>query len=167
MAILVAISLSDGTDMLTSQLDQKQWLGSAAMLYIESRLGLLKLSLLARQGANLTVEPSLSILEDIQNTIECNQPILQQLAVTEFEPAIVHSSFYETVMTYRKAIGPPKGYYKEAIQYMAYTNFSKLSQQDQHSLAIDSSLLALMGVLKGLHWLVQEGRHLIDQDPGT
>ncbi|KAL7485912.1 hypothetical protein ACHAW6_011507 [Cyclotella cf. meneghiniana] len=145
MAALVAFSLPDGTDVLTSLLDQKQRLGSAAALYIESRLGLLKLSLLARQGANLAVEPSLSILEDIQNTIERNRPILQQLADTESEAAIVHSSFYETAMTYRKAVGPPEGYYKEAIQYVAYTNLSELSQQDRYSLAVDLSLSALTG----------------------
>jgi 26S proteasome regulatory subunit N9 len=145
MAALVAFSLPDGTDVLTSLLGQKQRLGSAAALYIESRLGLLKLSLLARQGANLTVEPSLSILEDIQNTIERNRPILQQLADTESEAAIVHSSFYETAMTYRKAVGPPEGYYKEAIQYVAYTNLSELSQGDRYSLAVDLSLSALTG----------------------
>ncbi|KAL3797138.1 hypothetical protein HJC23_000476 [Cyclotella cryptica] len=145
MAALVAFSLPDGTDVLTSLLEQKERLGPSAALYLESRLGLLKLSLLARQGANLTVEPSLSMLDDIQTTIERNRPVLQQLADTESEAAIVHSSFYETAMTYRKAVGPPEGYYKEAIQYVAYTNLSELSQGDRYNLAIDLSLSALTG----------------------
>ena len=145
MAALVAFSLPDGTDVLTSLADQKDRLGPSAALYLESRLGLLKLSLLARRGANLAVEPALSVLDDIHSNIERNRPILQQLADTEAEAAIVHSSFYETAMTYRKAVGPPEAYYKEAIQYVAYTNISELSPGDRYNLAVDLSLSALTG----------------------
>jgi hypothetical protein len=72
MAALIAFSLPDGTDVLTSMLQHRDRLGPLATLYLESRLGLLKLTLLARQGADLAVEPSLYILEDIQTAIKRN-----------------------------------------------------------------------------------------------
>ncbi|KAL3762880.1 hypothetical protein ACHAWU_001027 [Discostella pseudostelligera] len=131
--------------ILENFLEKRDRLGPAATLHAESRLGLLGLTLLARSGEALTTESSIKALEATKELINKNRPILAELADTESEAAIVHSAFYETAMTYRKAVGPPEAYYREAIQYVAYTSLNELSQAERFHLATDLSLAALTG----------------------
>jgi 26S proteasome regulatory subunit N9 len=145
MASLVAFSLPDGTRLLSSLLDDKERYGPAASLYLYSRLGLLRLTLLARDNVDLSSPSAMQQLEQISTSMESQRATLQQLADTESEAAIVHSAFYEMTMTYRKAVGPPESYYREAIQYVAYTNLSELSVEHRYHLAVDLSLSALTG----------------------
>lgn len=114
-------------------------------MHAESRLGLLGLTILARSGEALTTEASIKVLEATKESINKNRSILAELADTESEAAVVHSAFYETAMTYRKAVGPPESYYREAIQYVAYTSLSDLTKEERHNLATDLSLAALTG----------------------
>lgn len=131
--------------ILENLLEKKDRLGPSAALYAESRLGLLGLTVLARSGDALTTESSVKVLEGTKETIMKNRPTLAELADKESEAAIVHSAYYETAMTYRKAVGPPEAYYREAIQYVAYTSLSDLSQEERYNLATDLSLAALTG----------------------
>ncbi|KAL7442789.1 hypothetical protein ACHAXH_006136 [Discostella pseudostelligera] len=131
--------------ILENFLEKRDRLGPAATLHAESRLGLLGLTLLARSGEALTTETSIKALEATKELITKNRPILAELADTESEAAVVHSAFYETAMTYRKAVGPPEAYYREAIQYVAYTSLNELSQAERFHLATDLSLAALTG----------------------
>ena len=131
--------------ILENLLEKKDRLGPSAALYAESRLGLLGLTVLAQSGDALTTESSVKVLEGTKETIMKNRPTLAELADKESEAAIVHSAYYETAMTYRKAVGPPEAYYREAIQYVAYTSLSDLSQEERYNLATDLSLAALTG----------------------
>jgi len=131
--------------ILENLLEKRDRLGPSAALYAESRLGLLGLTVLARSGEPLTTEDSIKALEATKDTITKNRSTLAELADTESEAAVVHSAFYETAMTYRKAVGPPEAYYREAIQYVAYTSLSDLSQEEKYNLATDLSLAALTG----------------------
>lgn len=131
--------------ILENLLEKRDQLGPAAALYAGARLGLLGLTVLARSGEALTTESSVKALESTKEAINKGRPVLAELADTESEAAIVHSAFYETAMTYRKAVGPPEAYYREAIQFVAYTNLSELSQDERYSLATDLSLAALTG----------------------
>ena len=131
--------------ILENLLEKKDRLGPSGALYAESRLGLLGLTVLARSGDALTTESSVKVLEGTKETIMKNRPTLAELADKESEAAIVHSAYYETAMTYRKAVGPPEAYYREAIQYVAYTSLSDLSQEERYNLATDLSLAALTG----------------------
>ena len=131
--------------ILENLLEKRDRMGPSAALYAESRLGLLGLTVLARSGEPLTTEDSIKALEATKDTITKNRSTLAELADTESEAAVVHSAFYETAMTYRKAVGPPEAYYREAIQYVAYTSLSDLSQEEKYNLATDLSLAALTG----------------------
>ena len=131
--------------ILENLLEKRERLGPAATLYAEARLGLLGLTVLARGGEPLTSESSAKALEETKAAIDKGRPILAELADTESEAAVVHSAFYETAMTYRKAVGPPEAYYREAIQYVAYTSLSDMSEEDRRGLATDLSLAALTG----------------------
>lgn len=131
--------------ILENLLEKRERLGPSAALHAESRLGLLGLTVLARSGEALTTESSIKALEATKEAINKNRSVLAELADTESEAAVVHSAYYETAMTYRKAVGPPEAYYREAIQYVAYTSLSDLSQEDRYNLATDLSLAALTG----------------------
>ncbi|KAL3792388.1 hypothetical protein ACHAW5_010789 [Stephanodiscus triporus] len=131
--------------ILENFLEKRDRLGPSAALHAESRLGLLGLTILARGGEALTTESSVRALEEVRGSIDRNRPILAELADTESEAAVVHSAFYETAMTYRKAVGPPEAYYREAIQYVSYTSLSDLSPDERYNLATDLSLAALTG----------------------
>ncbi|KAL3822353.1 hypothetical protein ACHAXA_001730 [Cyclostephanos tholiformis] len=131
--------------ILEGVLEKRDRLGPAAALHAESRLGLLSLTILARGGEALTTESSLRTLEEVKVTIDRNRPVLSELADTESEAAVVHSAFHETAMTYRKAVGPPEAYYREAIQYVSFTNLSDLSRDEWYHLATDICLAALTG----------------------
>lgn len=131
--------------ILENLLEKRDRLGPAASLHAESRLGLLDLTVLARSGEALTTESAVRALEATKESIARNRPVLAELADTESEAAVVHSAFYEAAMTYRKAVGPPEAYYREAIQYVAYTSLSDLGQEERRNLATDLSLAALTG----------------------
>lgn len=131
--------------ILENLLEKRDRLGPAAALHAESRLGLLGLTVLARSGEALTTESSVKALEATKGAIDRNRSALAELADTESEAAVVHSAYYETAMTYRKAVGPPEAYYREAIQYVAYTSLSDLSEAERYGLATDLSLAALTG----------------------
>jgi 26S proteasome regulatory subunit N9 len=131
--------------ILENFLEKRDRLGPSAALHAESRLGLLGLTILARGGEALTTESSVRALEEVRGSIDRNRPVLAELADTESEAAVVHSAFYETAMTYRKAVGPPEAYYREAIQYVSYTSLSDLSPDEWYNLATDLSLAALTG----------------------
>ncbi|KAK1744921.1 26S proteasome regulatory subunit RPN9 [Skeletonema marinoi] len=118
IASFVAFSLLDDPPYKDGKRDR---LGPAAALYAEARLGLLGLTVLARSGEALTTESS----------VRRWSPQRKQLP--------------RTAMTYRKAVGPPEAYYREAIQYVAYTNLSELSQEERYNIATDLSLAALTG----------------------
>mmetsp|Transcript_24436 Transcript_24436/g.52688 ORF Transcript_24436/g.52688 Transcript_24436/m.52688 type:complete len:419 (-) Transcript_24436:132-1388(-) len=131
--------------ILENLLENRDRLGPSAALFAESSLGLLSLTVLARSGEALTTESSIKALEATKEMINKNRPVLAELADTESEAAVVHSAFYETAMTYRKAVGPPEAYYREAIKYVSYTSLSDLSQEERYNLATDLSLAALTG----------------------
>lgn len=154
IASTVAFSLLDNPSykdgvaaraILENLLEKRDRLGPSAALYADSNLGLLSLTLLARSGEALTTESSIKALEATKEMINKNRSVLAELADTESEAAVVHSAFYETAMTYRKAVGPPEAYYREAIKYVSYTSLSDLSQEEQYNLATDLSLAALTG----------------------
>lgn len=131
--------------ILENLLENRDRLGPAAALFAESRLGLLTLTVLGRSGDKLTTESSVQALEATKDALTKSRSILSELADTESDAAIVHSAYYETAMTYRKAVGPPEAFYKEAIQYVAYTPLTHLSEADQKALATDLTLAALTG----------------------
>jgi len=65
-------------------------------------------------------------------------------AATDSDWSMVHSAFYECSMMYRKCVGPPDVYYREAIQFLHYTPLTSLSRERKYQLATDLCLAALI-----------------------
>lgn len=100
----------------------------------------------SHSSSNLDTTDNASTLASIQTFLKSSKSTLDELAnSTESDVAIVHSAYYECAMTYRKAVGPPEAFYKEAISYLHYTPLDSIPPQDQYSLATDLSLAALTG----------------------
>ena len=59
------------------------------------------------------------------------------------ELALVYSAYYEASMLYRKHVGPPDAFYKDALLYLSYTKVDDIP--DAYTLATDLSLAALTG----------------------
>jgi len=89
--------------------------------------------------------------ESTKTFLSTNKSLLTELAnSTESDVAIVHSAYYECAMAYRKAVGPPEAFYKEAISYLHYTPLDTITPPArQFALATDLSLSALTG--KGVY----------------
>mmetsp|Transcript_23420 Transcript_23420/g.32831 ORF Transcript_23420/g.32831 Transcript_23420/m.32831 type:complete len:416 (+) Transcript_23420:155-1402(+) len=149
IASVVATSLeSDGTAaraVLENLLEKKTQLGPIATLYTESKLALLKLQLLEKTSSTTSTD-SKSELSGIKEILTSNGKTLSEMqdAVGE-EAALVHSAHYECAMIYRKAVGPPEAFYREAISYLNYTPLESLKGPDRYQLATDLSLAALTG----------------------
>ena len=90
-------------------------------------------------------------LDSIKTFLRSKKSLLDELSnSTESDLAIVHSAYYECAMTYRKAVGPPEAFYKEAISFLHYTPLDSITpSSEQYSLATDLSLSALTG--KGVY----------------
>ena len=137
-AVSYSLMVQDGTAakaVLENLLETKERLGTAATLYVESKLSLLKLKLLETKGQPVD-------MAEIKDQLKRNALLLQELQFSE-DSAIVHSAHFQSSMTYRKAVGPPEAFYKEAVSYLNYTAMDQI--EDPYQLAVDLSLAALTG----------------------
>jgi 26S proteasome regulatory subunit N9 len=144
IASAVANSLDDAEAakaVMENLLEKKARLGPAATLYCEAKLHLLQLSLLSTTGQ----DPAL--LNLTKEMLENNSSVVSELLAdgTESDAAIVSSAYYECAMTYRKVVGPPEAYYREAIRFLNYTPPDALVPKERLDLATDLSLAALTG----------------------
>lgn len=140
---------------------------STARLFTESKKYYLTLKRMEGEGSS---SDSGAIFESIKSFLSTNKSILAELAnSTESDVAIVHSSYYECAMTYRKAVGPPEAFYKEAISYLHYTPLDMITPPSaQFALATDLSLSALTG--KGVYnfgEVVHNNKLILDVLNGT
>merc|ERR1711862_994675 len=117
-------------------------LGPAAVLYTESKLALLQLTL-SQQDNKDNNKNNNDEMNQIKDMIKSGSKMLEH----ELEGAdtIVHSAFYESSMTYRKIVGPPEAFYQQAMLYLNYTPLEQMTKEDKYHLATGISLAALTG----------------------
>lgn len=155
IASKVASSLNDFEasktllETLMEEFDKKNSSTAPAKLFTESKKNYLTLKQMehAMDADDSDNSSATTILDSIKSFLKTNKPLLTELAnSTESDVAIVHSAYYECAMTYRKAVGPPEAFYKEAISFLHYTPLDTISpMSEQFSLATDVSLSALTG----------------------
>lgn len=154
IACHVAFSLNDYEaaktllEELVQELEKKDETQTlTTRLYTESKKYFLTLKQMEHASSSTTTTSTSSALESIQSFLNSNKTRLTELAnSTESDVAIVHSAFYQCAMTYRKAVGPPEAFYKEAISYLHYTPLESITPpSEQYKIATDLSLSALTG----------------------
>lgn len=136
--------------VLENLLAQKSRLGPPATLYAESKLALLGLNLI-QKGSSAVDSPK--HLESTKGMLKKNVKALDEMADgsgdaalgSDSDAALVHAAHYECAMVYRKAVGPPEAYYREAVQYLHYTPLDSLEPEERVALATDLSMAALTG----------------------
>jgi len=123
-----------GPTILKALLNKHQTrLGPAASLYLESKLVLMALT-------KTNEQPD---IESIHTTLQKGAKVLAEMESTDL---LVYSAYYEAATAYRKLVGPPEAFYKEALLYLHYTPIMEvLSEQERYTLATDLSLAALTG----------------------
>lgn len=136
--VATSLLFQDGTAskaILENLLENKARLGTAAVIYVESKLALIQLKLLESKGM-------LVDMEQLKLQLKRNAALLQELHFSD-SLTLVHSAHYQCSMTYRKAVGPPEAFYQQAVHYLTYTALEDM--EDPHQLAVDLSLAALTG----------------------
>lgn len=70
----------------------------------------------------------------------------RELVDSTFEMApVVHSAFYQAAAEYHKVVGTPSEFFKNALQFLAYTTPESLVLAEQHQWAFDIGIAALVG----------------------
>jgi len=149
----VATSLSNeegGADVVAARavlenlLEKKTRLGKAASLYLQSKLALLSLQMIPYDATQDQYESIGAMLRT--EAIVLNEELGDDSAGEEgCASAVVHSAFYEASTAYRKRVGPPEAFYREALMFLNYTPVDSMSADECYTLATDLSLAALTG----------------------
>jgi len=148
LASAVATAMSGQKDfagarsLLENLLEKRARLGVPAALYVESKLVLLTLAQFASEGSSS--KDHKEEYETMKATLNKGESILNELEGEACSP-IVPSAHYEASTAYRKLVGPPEAFYREALMYLNYTPVESMSKEEQFTLATDISLAALTG----------------------
>lgn len=83
-----------------------------------------------------------------ENTDACKQHVSAAREVVdasvEMSP-VVHSAFYRAAAEYYKVVGPAADFFKNALQFLAYTSAESLPKKEQIQWAFDIGIAALVG----------------------
>lgn len=77
-----------------------------------------------------------------KEAVEASREIVD--ATFEMAP-LVHSAFYQAAAEYHKVVGTPSDFFKNALQFLAYTTPESLSEAEQNHWAFDIGIAALIG----------------------
>jgi len=143
-----SLSLEDAMALLQDSLENKKdRIGVMAQIYLKSKLLLLKIqkvdSLMASSNEKEQEEAKI-ILKEILKSLDESKETLKGTE-DEMSNASVYSAYYETAKAYRKLVGPPELFFRDAMSYLSYTPLSSLSDEETYKLAVDISLAALTG----------------------
>jgi len=142
-AVATALAVTDmtaATAVLENLLstDKKEELGVTAVIYVQSKLSLLQLQLLASAESEKKEEQ----LNSIKQVIKSNAAVLQEMMVdttNNADEAVVHAAHYEQAMVYYKVVGPPEAFYEQALQFLNYAPPPSLDKKAKDSAVAASS----------------------------
>jgi 26S proteasome regulatory subunit N9 len=80
--------------------------------------------------------------EGCKEAIELSRELVD--ATFEMAP-VVHSAFHQAAAEYHKVVGTPSEFFKNALQFLAYTTPESLAIAEQHQWAFDIGIAALVG----------------------
>lgn len=80
--------------------------------------------------------------EGCKDSIESSKELLD--ATFEVAP-VVNSAFYQAAAEYHKVVGTPSDFFKNALQFLAYTTPESLTNAEQLQWAFDIGIAALVG----------------------
>lgn len=103
-----------------------------ARILLDSLMSSLYMAAGNRAAAKKCIESARSIVDEDQGTSYDLQPA-------------VHSAFYEAAASYHKVVGTASGFFRNALQFLAYTPPETLAEDVQLRWAFDIGIAALVG----------------------
>jgi 26S proteasome regulatory subunit N9 len=119
------------TPLLTPTSDQSRTVvtvNTEAHILLLSEVGRLRLRAGDSDGCKQAVEDSRVLVDQ----------------TFEMSP-LVHSAFYQAAAEYHKVVGTPSDFFKNALQFLAYTTPESLSLPEQRQWSFDIGIAALIG----------------------
>uniref|UniRef100_A0AAV1VDN3 PCI domain-containing protein n=1 Tax=Peronospora matthiolae TaxID=2874970 RepID=A0AAV1VDN3_9STRA len=94
------------------------------------------------QIALLKFRRGLDFLAEVKTTIDENKPVIESLVGAE---PVVHAAYYRVACDYYSALGPADKFYKNALMFLAYTQYDDMRPEERFDLAVNISIAALTG----------------------
>jgi 26S proteasome regulatory subunit N9 len=82
------------------------------------------------------------LFSQVKATLDEHKDTIEGLVGAE---SVVHASYYRTASNYYGAVGPAEKFYKNALMFLAYTNYDDMKANERFDLAVNISIAALTG----------------------
>ncbi|GAB9471891.1 26S proteasome non-atpase regulatory subunit 13 [Globisporangium polare] len=79
---------------------------------------------------------------EVKNVLDDFKPAVEALVGAE---PVVHAAYYRVACAYYGAVGPADKFYKNALMFLAYTQYEDIPAKERFDLAVDISIAALTG----------------------
>uniref|UniRef100_K3WE44 PCI domain-containing protein n=1 Tax=Globisporangium ultimum (strain ATCC 200006 / CBS 805.95 / DAOM BR144) TaxID=431595 RepID=K3WE44_GLOUD len=98
--------------------------------------------LCAMQVVKLKLRRGAEFYAEVKTVLDEYKPVVEALVGAE---PVVHASYYQVACAYYGAIGPADKFYKNALMYLAYTQYEDIPAKERFDLAVNLSISALTG----------------------
>lgn len=94
------------------------------------------------QIAQLKFRRGAEFLAEVKATVDDDKQLIESLVGAE---PVVHASYYRVACDYYGALGPADKFYKNALMFLAYTQYDEMRPNERFDLAVNISIAALTG----------------------
>jgi 26S proteasome regulatory subunit N9 len=94
------------------------------------------------QIAQLKFRRGADFLPDVKATVDDEKQVIESLVGAE---PVVHAAYYRVACDYYGALGPADKFYKNALMFLAYTQYDEMRPDERFDLAVNISIAALTG----------------------
>ncbi|KAI9921329.1 hypothetical protein PsorP6_001809 [Peronosclerospora sorghi] len=94
------------------------------------------------QIAQLKFRRGAEFLAEVKATVDEDKQEIESLVGAE---PVVHAAYYRVACDYYGALGPPDKFYKNALMFLAYTQYDDMRPDERFQLAVNISIAALTG----------------------
>ncbi|TDH70696.1 hypothetical protein CCR75_008209 [Bremia lactucae] len=92
--------------------------------------------------AQLKFRRGAAFLPEVKATVDDDKQIIEALVGAE---PVVHAAYYRVACDYYTAVGPAHKFYKNALMFLAYTQYDEMRPDERFDLAVNISIAALTG----------------------
>ncbi|CAI5737538.1 unnamed protein product [Peronospora destructor] len=94
------------------------------------------------QIAQLKFRRGTEFLTEVKATVDDEKQVIESLVGAE---PVVHAAYYRVACDYYGALGPADKFYKNALMFLAYTQYDEIRPDERFNLAVNISIAALAG----------------------
>ncbi|CAH0482182.1 unnamed protein product [Peronospora belbahrii] len=94
------------------------------------------------QVAELKFRRGSDFFAQVKTTVDDEKEVIESLVGAE---PVVHAAYYRVACNYYGALGPAHKFYKNALMFLAYTQYDDMRPEERFDLAVNISIAALTG----------------------